>query len=304
MRLALVMLLVASSAQAQSVAPWWKPYEADEVKGEQVLGFWRFDDQASLTTDQSSHKHKAGLRGAKFHAEGRFGGCLESGAGYPESDTSHSIHVANADALSPRGPFTAELWIQPKPGEDQQDRGRVVLMDRKYVTYDHSGFMLSLNRVGAQTRTMTVAIGLGDRSETWQSRPFELTAKQWRHIAFTYDANGTVTFFVDGSEMGDGAIDASVGHRRSDWLAVQRLSGIHRRSSPDIRPARLPPVPLRTFGQPIRVRANEEAGENQRQTAQPNLGNSQRSHGGGEVAGRCHSRNAVAGAAAGLAPLP
>ena len=193
--------IVAGQDRAVS---WWSGYSGKEASGPDVLGFWRFDGEGEVfTKDESSQKHKATLRGAKWHAEGRFGACLESAVGYPVADKSHGLHVARSESLSPRGAFTVEMWIRPKDEAVFTKTTRPVLLDMKYVPYNHSGFMLTLTQAsGDGTRQMGLEIGLGARSDKWYSRPFALKPGQWRHISFAYDALGTVTFFVDGAEMG------------------------------------------------------------------------------------------------------
>lgn len=196
--------LVGSTLFAQTAAsPWWRAYSDADANGDDVLGFWNFDgDEAGIARDSSSHNHQATLRGAKPNAEGRFGGCLESAAGYPVTDESHGMHIAKAPELSPRGAFTVEMWIKPKADDAFPKEVRPVLLDSKYVPYEHSGFMFSLTNASADSkRQMSVAIGMGSRSETWYSHAFELPQQHWRHVAFNYDALGTVTFFVDGSEL-------------------------------------------------------------------------------------------------------
>jgi len=201
-------LLLATSSHSrvfaqQAAVQWWKGYGGADASGDDVLGFWNFDgDENGFTSDTSSHHHAATLHGAKQNAEGRFGECLESSAGFPVTDTSHGMHVTRSPVLSPRGAFTVEMWIKPKEGDAFPQEVRPVLLDSKYVPYDHAGFMFSITNASSDNkRQMIVMIGMGTRSETWYSVPFELAPARWRHIAFTYDALGTVTFFADGSEL-------------------------------------------------------------------------------------------------------
>lgn len=194
----------AQDETAVDAVRWWEGYHGKEANGPDVLGFWKFDgDQTTFLTDSSSHGHSATLRGAVQNADGRFGACLESSAGYPVVDESHSLHIIRSPVLSPAGPFTVELWIKPKDPDTFPDTIQPVLLDMKYVAYEHSGFMLSLSRAGAdQTRRLTLQLGTGAASHSWYSQPFALQPNSWRHLAFTYDARGTTTFFVDGDEAG------------------------------------------------------------------------------------------------------
>ena len=191
---------------------WWEGYQGKEANGPHVLGFWRFDGEPSaFLADSSSHGHTATLRGAKRNEAGRFGPCLESSAGYPVVDESHGLHVSQSPVLSAAGPFTVEVWAKAKGKDDFPDTSRPVLLDMKYVAYNHTGFMLSLTPGGADgSRRLTLQLGTGAVSHSWYSQPFSLPPETWRHLAFTYDARGTVTFFVDGDEAGS-ATEAEAG---------------------------------------------------------------------------------------------
>ncbi|WP_417851234.1 LamG-like jellyroll fold domain-containing protein [Thalassoglobus sp.] len=197
-------------AQTDAVQ-WWKEYTGSEANGPAVLGYWKFDGgQAGFLKDSSSHDHQATLRGAKLNASGRFGGCLESSAGYPIADESHSIHVAKSPVLSPRGAFTIEMWIRGKDAEAFPPEVRPVLMDMKYVSGNHTGFLFSMtNESGDGTRQFSMAIGLGESSQTWYSHPFRLKKDAWQHVALTYDAAGTLAFYLDGSELSRSTVEGA-----------------------------------------------------------------------------------------------
>ncbi|WP_417737218.1 LamG domain-containing protein [Rosistilla oblonga] len=195
--------LNASVLLAQEAAVrWWEPYT--DASGPEVLGLWKFDgDAASFTSDSSSHKHAATLRGAKQSSDGRFDGCLETSAGYPVEDKSHSLHVTKSPVLSPSGAFTVEMWLRAKEGEEFPAKYAAVLLDMKYVPDNHTGFMFSLSPGRATgTRLLHLEIGGGQDSTHWYSLPFPMEAGVWRHVAFTYDGIGTAEFFVDGSTVG------------------------------------------------------------------------------------------------------
>ncbi|MEZ6132946.1 MAG: LamG-like jellyroll fold domain-containing protein [Planctomycetaceae bacterium] len=201
----LCVLNLSVSVHAQpSVAPWWEPYTAGDINGPEVLGFWKFDGDADgLLRDSSSHQHTATLRGATWNSAGRIGGCLQSGAGWPVVDQSHSIHVASSPVLSPNSAFTVEMWIHPDNTDNFPDNVQPVLMDSKYVASNHTGFLWSLPKaVGDGNRQLAIEIGMGTSSEKWYSRAFPLQHGVWQHVAASYDALGTVTFFVNGEDIG------------------------------------------------------------------------------------------------------
>ena len=197
------MWLVSIAGGQNSVGRWWKPYSGEDAEGPRVLGFWRFDSAGEgLATDTSSYAHQAVAAGATWSADGRYGGCMEGGAGFPVHDTGHAIHVRHSATLSPARAFSAEMWIRPKDADEFLDTLSPVLFDSKYVFYEHQGMMWSLTRAVGQRRRMALELGLGDHSDTWYSHPVRLVPKKWHHVAFTYDAKGTVTFFFDGAVVG------------------------------------------------------------------------------------------------------
>ncbi|MCA9132139.1 MAG: LamG domain-containing protein [Planctomycetales bacterium] len=190
---------------AQTTAvPWWEKYSGTEAQGEHVLGFWTFSEEGdAFIRDSSSHAHRATVRGGIWNAAGRFDGCLEGSAGYPVVDKSHGLHITRSSVLSPPGAFTVEMWIKAKEEKDFARESRPVLLDMKYVPGNHTGLMFSLTAADSGgKRQMVTQIGLGTHSEHWYSQPFDLPPGEWRHVAFTYDAQGTVGFFVDGGAMG------------------------------------------------------------------------------------------------------
>ncbi len=200
-----VCVLNAPTSVAQGTAVrWWEPYSGVEAIGPDVVGLWKFDgDEASFAADSSSHKHKATLRGARQSPDGRFGACLESAAGYPVADESHGLHISRSPVLSLGGPFTVEMWIRAKDADDFPETYSPVLLDMKYVPGNHTGFMFTMTRGSSTgTRQLGLEIGTGAESSHWYSLPFKWEAGIWRHVAFTYDARGTVEFFVDGAANG------------------------------------------------------------------------------------------------------
>ena len=251
-----LLLAVLSVRGAESAVRWWEPHSGNEANGPQVLGLWKFDGE-DLLKDASRHGHSATLRGASWNAAGRFGGCLESSAGYPVADVSRSIHVKRAGVLSPAGPFSVELWIKPKgPGEFTAETAPM-LLDSKYVPNNHTGFSLSLTRAGGDgSRALTVDMGLGERTQRWNSQRFKLSTNAWTHVAFVYDAAGSLDFFVNGELSGGGfkagagamaaAIrDLAIGDRLGSWHRgfpgfldeVRITSGVRRFRPVDLDPA-------------------------------------------------------------------
>lgn len=95
--------------------------------------------------------------------------------------------------LSPSGPFTVEMWIRGKAIDDFPLNIAPVLLDMKYVPGNHTGFMLTLTASSSNgTRRLALELGTGTESNHSYSDPFPFEADVWQHIAFTYDARGTV----------------------------------------------------------------------------------------------------------------
>ena len=76
----LLLSAFAAGADVPLADPWRQPYAGEHATGKHVLALWTFDGKEPLA-DASAHKHALTLRGAATHADGRFGGCLESNPG-------------------------------------------------------------------------------------------------------------------------------------------------------------------------------------------------------------------------------
>lgn len=192
---------VTAAAQSPTLRETWDTgYSGRDANGPHVLGYWKFDAGAELK-DASGRGHDLVDHGAKLAPNGRFGGGLESFVGFPVEDKSHSLQTASGTGLSPKGAFTIELWIAAKP--DFAPGQRCYLLDKKYVSDDDYQWTLSEADKGG-LRRMTVNLGFGAQSHAFYSDPLRLDAGAWRHLAFTYDANGTGRFYVDGQAWGGG----------------------------------------------------------------------------------------------------
>ncbi|MGD9496189.1 MAG: LamG-like jellyroll fold domain-containing protein [Armatimonadota bacterium] len=186
-------------ATVQLAEPFRTQYAGEDATGAHVVALWQFD-RPDPAADLSGNGHALTLRGAEFVEGGRFGGgALRSYRGWPDVDDPHQARAAADPRLSPQGPFTVEMWLQP--AEELPGYPEAFLLDCKYV--DDLGYQLILTaETSANTRRLRMNLGLGDRSESWQSDPFTIEPGVWRHVAFTYDGAGTGSFFVDGAAMG------------------------------------------------------------------------------------------------------
>jgi len=176
---------------------WSTGYTGRDANGPHVLGYWQFKPGA-VTNDSSGKGHHLTLAGATAAAQGRFDGALESFPGWPVGDQRHAAFVAPKPALSPKGAFTVEMWIKPKP---ELTAGlQPVLLDKKYVAHTDYQFRLTPAEKSG-TRHLQVTLGFGDASDTMHSEAFP-PGTNWQHVAFTYDGAGEVRFYRNGMPLG------------------------------------------------------------------------------------------------------
>jgi len=183
----------------QLCEPWETEYSGEDATGEQVVGLWSFNE-GGPTKDVSGHGHDGALEEAKICPKGLFGGCLESFRGWPVEDKRHRMAVKSHPALSPKGAFTIEMWIRPKP-ELNAEYPASFLLDKKYVS--HNDYQLILGRADRYgSRTLQACLGFGADSETYYSKPAKYEPGKWYHVAFTYDGAGDGRFYLGGKPWG------------------------------------------------------------------------------------------------------
>lgn len=194
----LLQVLSADLSAADGTAtPWEQAYAGGEATGNHVLGLWKFDSDNGL--DATGRQPQGRSNAGRFVAAGRFGGGLESFAGFPEADRSHGFVVPNNPRLSPNGAFTIELWIKPKPEFAKRDWA--VVIDKKYA--GHDDYQLAFGAADPkQQRRMTLSLGFGNESQLFVSEAGEFPADEWTHIAATYNGRGRVQFFRNGESFG------------------------------------------------------------------------------------------------------
>jgi hypothetical protein len=192
-----LLFAIEGLAQTQLSETWQSGYSGADANGPKVLGYWKFAPDVP-TADSSGKGHTMTFAGARVVDGGKRDGALESFPGVPVEDKRHAAVVAASPALSPKGAFTAELWM--KPGPDLKPALSPVLLDKKYVAHtDYQWRLTAADKAGA--RRMQVSLGFGDDSETVHSEPFQ-PGTHWQHVAFTYDGAGEVRFFRNGAPVG------------------------------------------------------------------------------------------------------
>lgn len=186
-----------AKATVQLAESYLSPYAGEDATGDHVVALWQFDgDEAAQ--DLSGHGHDLRLQGAQFSPDGKFGGALETFPGWPVEDAPHRASAKVHPDLTPRGAFTVEMWIRPKP--DMKGYPESFLLDNRYV--DKTGMQLVLSAESGALRNLRMELGFGADTEVFASdrAPFEVDV--WTHVAFTYDGAGTGSFFINGSLAG------------------------------------------------------------------------------------------------------
>ncbi|NOZ24266.1 MAG: LamG domain-containing protein [Planctomycetes bacterium] len=206
-RIGLVLLAVvcfcgpslAQDEKPQLCEPWETEYKGDDATGKHVIALWQFNP-GSEAKDNSGHGHDLKPAGAKFSKEGKFGGALESFCGWPVGDKKHAATAANSPGLTPKGAFTIEFWMKPKP--EFKDYPDCFFIDKKYV--DHTDYQIILGGAGrrSESRAWRAILGFGGDSQTYYSEKRSYEPGKWYHIAFTYDGAGTGAFYVNGIPIG------------------------------------------------------------------------------------------------------
>lgn len=202
----ITVALFAGNATAQQSTglqePWQSQYTKSNATGKHVLGLWTFDGK-DPGEDLSGNGHTAKFDGAEVDPGGRFGAALRSFPGFPIQDKRHYATVKDTPKLSPNGPFTLEMWINP--GKDFHKASSAFLLDKKYVS--HTDYQLVFTPPGRSgTRTLRAVLGFGASSETWYSDPLLLVPGTWYHIVFLYDGAGRGRYLVNGVPHGEKTI--------------------------------------------------------------------------------------------------
>lgn len=189
---------IAQQQPVKLAEPWQAAYQGDDATGEHVIALWNFDE-AVQATDAGGKGFDLQVRGAQFNADGRFGGCLEAFRGWPDEDVKHGVEVKNSPALTPKGAFTIEMWIEAKP--ELEDYPDAFLIDKRYVA--HTDYQIILGKAdNTGKRTLRAALGYGADSASYTSTSAEYEIGRWYHVAFTYDAEGNGRFYRDGVALG------------------------------------------------------------------------------------------------------
>jgi len=198
MMLIALTALLANAQEPRLTEPYAAAYTGDDATGQHVIAYWPFDGDTPLV-DASGKGHHLALNGAVTSADGRIGGALVSGRGWPDADVPHQAKAKNSPALTPAGAFTLELWLAAD--ETLEGYPEAFLLDKKYVSENDYQWTMS-PAASDGSRRLIMRLGFGDSSETWTSGPQVYAPSVWHHVAFTYDGAGDGRFYIDGRAAG------------------------------------------------------------------------------------------------------
>ena len=198
------LALLGATAARAAEEPWRQQYQGEQASGAPVIALWQFQPGAE-SADSSGHGHALTLRGqSRFAPDGVFGSCLESF--HSEPDVAHGALVKNHASLSPKGAFTLELWVKPKP--DFAAAKNAFLLDKQYhrKAGDPEGnrdYELSVRALEDGKHLLDAYLGFGADAAHCVSAPVTLPLGEWTYLAFTYDGAGLGRFFVNGKPAGE-----------------------------------------------------------------------------------------------------
>jgi hypothetical protein len=201
-----IVLLLAFGVAWGEGEPWRELYKDEQAGGATVLGLWQFQRGAE-SADSSSQGHQLTLRGlSRFVDDGPFNGCLESFQPPADADEAQGAEIKTSPSLSPRGAFTLELWLKPKP-EFASDRYSY-LIDKQYHRNVADGrgnkdYQLIARALDEGKHMLEVYLGHGDDSSYYSSQAISLPTDEWAYLAFYYDGAGTGRFYLNGQGVGE-----------------------------------------------------------------------------------------------------
>lgn len=246
-------ILVLIHSLSPSSNAWEEPYTGEDATGADIIALWKFLPD-SPATDNSENGHLLTVRGqdSYFVEDGKFQGALRITDEMQPGDNRQGATTQNSAALNPEGAFSIEMWIQPDENTFK-DKSSAYLIDKKYLPKihkddSHTGYMLLLRKAKGQGNYWLEAdLGFGETTEVVRSAPNAMEPGVWYHIAFTYDGNGLVTFYVDGYEVGSKQLDVQgpIAASRQALVIGDRIGSMGARFTGLISEVRLTRTPLK-----------------------------------------------------------
>lgn len=185
-----------------------RPFQGDEITGNNVLALWQFQPGAELADSKGEAALELCGR-SQVVTDSTFGGALECFELVPGNDKPNGARAARATAPVVDGAFSIEAWVKLKETPDNPDWSTGYIVDKMYVPNTHERvnlnkdyhFSLRHNKA-AKKVVLQAGIGLGTEVINFSSEPVDYAPGAWRLLAFYYNGAGTGMFFVDGRLVG------------------------------------------------------------------------------------------------------
>lgn len=212
-----------------------RPFQGDEITGNDVLALWQFQPGAELADSKGEAVLQLSGR-SQVVPDSVFGGALECFEYVPGNDKPNGARASREKAPVIDGVFSIEAWVKLKENPDNPDWSTGYILDKMYVPNTHERdylnkdyhFSLRHNK-GAKKVVLQAGIGLGAEVINFSSAPVDYAPGEWRLMAFYYNGAGTGMFFVDGRLVGkrthEGKGPAAPG--RLQIMLGERCGSIH-----------------------------------------------------------------------------
>lgn len=188
-----------------------RPVRADDTGGSEALvAAYAFDDAQGFAADASAHGHDGRVRGARWTADGRFGGAAVF------DGRESRIEIDESAAWNLRDGMTLEAWVQPAADM----RGEPAIISR-------SGNAFYLDIASDNGPRHAAAGGRFGGIPDYARLADAVPAGVWTHLAATFDGQA-IRIYVDG------ALAATTLHWSPHRLVSASLDG---------RPLAFGPVP-------------------------------------------------------------
>ena len=172
--------LIATIMVSLIVSPSWA------IKDDSLMLYLPFEEGAGeITKDQSGHGIEGKLIGAKWSADGKFGGCLllESSDQYVEIPAVPELDITDQ--------ITIEVWIFPTQSQPDSN-----ILGRRSQS-NTGGYCVQWSAQFTGKPQIETWIFLGGWQGTRQKQQIAPELNQWHHIASIYDGK-SIKQYVDG----------------------------------------------------------------------------------------------------------
>ena len=188
-----------------------------------IMGAWLFDEGAGNTARDSSPNGNDGkIEGPKWMAKGKIGKCLEF------AGTGDYVDCGNDESLDylGKGNFTVVAWVKVLTNDG--DWHNIV---SKKVGYNNTdvGWMawLDFREAGAMQLRINDGSTVNDNTPNAPDGTLKgmIQDGDWHHLAWVVTEAGTLTYYFDGEDKGEGAFDMTGSTKNSVSVRIGQSEG-------------------------------------------------------------------------------